>query len=548
METMYEKIWRVLEADPGKRGLTLGMPRPDLKKLGESLLNAGTVLVVTGFPVQRAGGVGETDGPAGAVQIARALELLGKRVLVVTDDGSCAATEAALAVFAPKSSVICIPQRGAEAVCRRLLARERPSHVIAIERPGKGADGHYHNARGQVIDALLADTDALLDAPDSVTVGIGDGGNELGMGALRTEIEQKVANGALVCADRKADFTLTAGVSNWWGWGLCAVLTAMTGKPLMPTDAQEHELLEILVGAGCVDGITGERELTVDHLSLEENLSILRALRQAVVHPDYAAMEPCAVRRIFRQNAMIRPTAGMCAGYAQCNLIVLPQELAADFREFAKRNPFSCPVLEESAVGSRRLKKIAQDVDLARDFPKYRIWKDGEPVCEPADAEEYWREDLVAFLIGCSFSFEDALQKAGIPCRHIEEGKNVPMFRTNVDCAPYGAFSGKMVVSMRPMTPAQAELARQITAQMPRVHGAPICIGKPEEIGVRNVMQPDFGDAVSFREGEIPVFWPCGVTPQSVVMEMRPPFAITHAPGHMLIVDTKNQDFMRKKD
>lgn len=544
MSTIFEKIWHVMEADPGKRGLTTGVPHAELKVLGQSLLQAGTVFVVSGFPVQRAGGTGETDGPVGAVDIAAGLEQIGKKVCIITDESSCAAMIAGCERFAPETEVLCVPHRGAGAYCYHLLKQRKPSHVIAIERPGKGSDGHYHNFKGQFIDDLLSDTDLLICDKNVVTIGIGDGGNELGMGALRPIVERSVSNGDLVCAETPADFTLTAGVSNWWGWGLRAVLTAITGKNIMPTDEEARELLRIVVAQGCVDGITGEAVMTVDNLSLEQNLGILRGLREAVQLPDFASLEPQEARRIFRENAMVRPTSGMCAGRAQCNLIVLPSALAADFREFAKRNPFSCPVLEEGEKGSRLLKHIAEDVDLARDFPKYRVWKNGELVSEPLDVADLWNEDLTAFLIGCSFSFEDALLKAGIPVRHIEENCNVPMFRTNIDCEPYGAFSGKMVVSMRPMTPEQAEQARAVTARMPRVHGAPVCIGEPERIGVTDLMHPDFGDAVTVKEGEIPVFWPCGVTPQSVVMNVRPPFAITHAPGHMLIADVKNEDLM----
>lgn len=543
-EAVFQRIWKVLEADPGHRGLTRGLPRPDLKALGLSLLEAGEVFVISGFPVQRAGGVGETDGPLGAVDIASCLTALGKKVTVVTDESSCAAILTACEAAAPQAEVLCVPHHGAQSFCYQLLKRREPTHIIAIERPGKGADGHYHNARGETIDALLADTDLLLYAQNAVTIGIGDGGNELGMGALRTYIEKQVEHGKEICAEAKASYTLTAGVSNWWGWGLCAVMSAVTGRDLMPSDKREDKLLHTIVAQGCVDGITGKSELTVDHLSEDDNLSILRALREAVRQPDWAAMEPVQARRIFRENALVRPTAGMCAGYAQCNLLVLPSALAADFREFARRNPFSCPVLEESEKGSRSLKKIAADVDLARDFPRYRVWRNGELCAEPLDVADLWNDDLVAFLIGCSFSFEDALLREGIPVRHIEEGRNVPMFRTSVDCVPYGAFSGKMVVSMRPMTPEQAERAREITARMPRVHGAPVEIGCPQRIGVRDIFRPDFGDPVTVREGEIPVFWPCGVTPQSVVMNVRPPFAITHAPGHMLIADVKNRDLM----
>ena len=541
---VFSRIWQVMETDPGHRGLTTDLPRADLRALGFSLLEAGEVFIISGFPVQFAGGKGETDGPVGTANLAAVLEQIGKRVTVITDEASCAAMLAACSLYAPSAEVLCVPKNGAQAFCYGLLKHRRPTHVIAIERPGRGQDGHFHNFRGDYIDELLADTDLLLYDKSTVTIGIGDGGNKLGMGGFRSMIEERVSHGDLICADAGADFTLTAGVSNWWGWGIRAVLSAVTGHDLMPTDEQENKLLRAVVSNGCVDGVTGEAVLTVDHLSQEENLRVLRELRQALRTPDYANMEPAQARRLFRSNTIVRPTSGMCSGYAQCNLIVLPSAQAADFREFARRNPFSCPVLEESAPGSRKLKTIAQDVDLARDFPRYRVWRDGHLVAQPLDVEALWNDDLVAFLIGCSFSFEDALLRAGVPVRHIEEGRNVPMYRTNIDCVPYGAFSGKMVVSMRPMTPEQAELARQITARMPRVHGAPVEIGNPARIGIHDLQHPDFGDMVTIRQGEVPVFWPCGVTPQSVLMNACPPFAITHAPGHMLIADVKNIDLM----
>ena len=541
---VFSRIWQVMETDPGHRGLTTNLPRADLRALGFSLLEAGEVFIISGFPVQFAGGKGETDGPVGTANLAAVLEQIGKRVTVITDEASCAAMLAACSLYAPSAEVLCVPKNGAQAFCYGLLKHRKPTHVIAIERPGRGQDGHFHNFRGDYIDELLADTDLLLYDKSTVTIGIGDGGNELGMGGFRSMIEERVSHGDLICADAGADFTLTAGVSNWWGWGIRAVLSAVTGHDLMPTDEQENKLLRAVVSNGCVDGVTGEAVLTVDHLSQEENLRVLRELRQALRTPDYANMEPAQARRLFRSNTIVRPTSGMCSGYAQCNLIVLPSAQAADFREFARRNPFSCPVLEESAPGSRKLKTIAQDVDLARDFPRYRVWRDGHLVAQPLDVEALWNDDLVAFLIGCSFSFEDALLRAGVPVRHIEEGRNVPMYRTNIDCVPYGAFSGKMVVSMRPMTPEQAKLARQITARMPRVHGAPVEIGDPARIGIHDLQHPDFGDMVTIRQGEVPVFWPCGVTPQSVLMNACPPFAITHAPGHMLIADVKNIDLM----
>ncbi len=544
MSDVFSRIWQVMETDPGNRGLTTDLPRADLKKLGFSLLEAGEVFIISGFPVQRAGGKGETDGPVGTANLAAVLEQIGKKVTVITDEPSCAAMLAGCSIYAPSAEVLCVPKNGAQAFCYGLLKHRKPTHVIAIERPGRGSDGHFHNFRGEYIDDLLADTDLLLYDKNTVTIGIGDGGNELGMGNFRPMIEERVNHGDVICADAPADFTLTSGVSNWWGWGIRAVLSAITGRDLMPTDEQENKLLRAVVYNGCVDGVTGEQVLTVDHLTQEENLRVLRELRNVLALPDYSRMEPAQVRRLFRENTIVRPTAGMCAGHAQCNLLVLPQDLAADFREFAKRNPFSCPVLEESKPGSRFLEKIAKDVDLARDFPRYRVWLDGYLADQPLDVADLWREDLVAFLIGCSFSFEDALLQAGIPVRHIEENRNVPMYRTNIDCQPYGRLNGKMVVSMRPMTPEQAEKAREITSRMPRVHGAPVCIGQPETIGIRDLHHPDFGDMVTIREGEIPVFWPCGVTPQSIVMNVCPPFAITHAPGHMLVADVKNIELM----
>lgn len=259
---------------------------------------------------------------------------------------------------------------------------------------------------------------------------------------------------------------------------------------------------------------------------------------------DYANFAPADMRKLFRDNKLISPTAGMCYGYAQCNLIILPKEQARDFALFAEKNPLACPVLEVTSPGEKKLRKIAGDSDIATDFPRYRVYINGELKGEPTNVSDIWQEDFVSFLIGCSFSFEQALIEAGIPMRHIDEKRNVPMYLTNIDCEPGGIFSGKMVVSMRPMSPELAERAAEITAKMPRVHGAPVHIGTGAQIGIRDVGAPDFGDSVTVNPGEVCVFWPCGVTPQSVVMQAKPPIAITHAPGHMLICDVKNSELM----
>lgn len=257
---------------------------------------------------------------------------------------------------------------------------------------------------------------------------------------------------------------------------------------------------------------------------------------------NYSEMSPRDVRALIREKKITGPTAGMSAGYAQANLVVLPADLAYDFLLFAQRNPKSCPLLEVSDKGSRALYSIAQNTDIAKDLPKYRIYRNGELDGEYTDVEQFWREDLVSFLIGCSFSFESALLEAGVPVRHIEEGCNVPMYKTNIACTPAGVFHGNMVVSMRPLPYDQIVKATLITGDMPRVHGAPIHIGNPEAIGIHDLQHPDFGDMVTINDGEVPVFWPCGVTPQNVIMDSKPPFVITHAPGHMFITDVKNVD------
>ena len=255
----------------------------------------------------------------------------------------------------------------------------------------------------------------------------------------------------------------------------------------------------------------------------------------------YIHQTPAQVRAAIRRGEIDFPTAGMCAGYAQANLVILPPEYAADFEEYTRLNPFPCPVLE-IVKGSPITHAMGEGASLVTDIPRYRVYENGVFTKELTDASAYWKEGYVGFLIGCSFSFEEALLAAGIPVRHIEQGCNVPMFKTSIATKKAGPFEGPMVCSMRPMTPEQARRAYEITAAMPNVHGAPVQIGHPEAIGVADVMKPDYGDPVEIREGEIPVFWPCGVTPQAAVENAQPPRVITHAPGHMFITDIRNAD------
>ncbi|MCV2443019.1 putative hydro-lyase [Acinetobacter bereziniae] len=240
-----------------------------------------------------------------------------------------------------------------------------------------------------------------------------------------------------------------------------------------------------------------------------------------------------------------RPTAGMAPGMTQVNMISVPKDWAYDFLLYAHRNPQSCPVLDVLEEGVYAT-KLALDADIRTDFPRYRIWKDGEMVDEVTDATEIYNDhpDLVTFLIGCSFSFETALQDAGIEVRHIHDKTNVPMYLSNISCEPAGRISGNMVVSMRPIPADQVSEAVKITARMPSVHGAPVHIGHPESLGIQDINQPDFGEASRIEQGEIAVFWACGVTPQAAVMNSKIPFAISHAPGHMLITDIPDRVWM----
>ncbi len=255
---------------------------------------------------------------------------------------------------------------------------------------------------------------------------------------------------------------------------------------------------------------------------------------------DYSAMSPYDVRKLIREGKITTPTAGMCAGYAQANLVILPKDIAYDFLLFTQRNPKSCPILEVSDVGNKKLNYLGEDIDITTDIPKYRVYEDGVLTGEYTDISDLWRDDFVSFLIGCSFSFESEMIEDNIPIRHIEENCNVPMYITNIKCTPAGIFNGNMVVSMRPIPYEKIVRSVLVSGAIPKVHGAPIHIGDPSIIGIKDIDKPDFGDSVNIKENEVPVFWPCGVTPQAVVMNVKPKIVITHSPGHMLITDIKN--------
>lgn len=246
------------------------------------------------------------------------------------------------------------------------------------------------------------------------------------------------------------------------------------------------------------------------------------------------------VRQRIRKGEIQGHTSGLAAGCVQGNVVILPQALAADFLRFCQLNPKPCPVLAVGAPGDPSLPTLGDGIDMRSDVPRYRVFRKGELVEEPTDIGHLWRPDLVSFILGCSFSFEWALVEDGLTPRHMAQGRNVPMYRTNVPTAAAGPFHGPLVVSMRSFKPADAIRAVQITSRFPGVHGAPVHIGLPESIGIRDLARPDWGDAVEVPADELPLFWACGVTPQAVVAEAKPDFCITHAPGSMLVTDLRN--------
>jgi uncharacterized protein YcsI (UPF0317 family) len=247
-----------------------------------------------------------------------------------------------------------------------------------------------------------------------------------------------------------------------------------------------------------------------------------------------------AVRRAIRQGRWSGHTSGVAQDRVQGNVVILPEQQANDFLRYCQRNPKPCPVLAVSEPGQALLPTLGQDINICTDVPQYRVWRDGELERECADITDLWRDDLVTFVIGCSFSFEQALIEAGISLRHIDQGKNVAMYRSNIPTITAGPFHGPMVVSMRPLRAADAIRAVQVTSRFPQVHGAPVHIGDPSLIGIADLARPDYGDAVEVKADELPVFWACGVTPQAAIRQARPPLCITHAPGAMLITDLFN--------
>lgn len=264
--------------------------------------------------------------------------------------------------------------------------------------------------------------------------------------------------------------------------------------------------------------------------------------RTTMLPENRAGLSPAQARELFRDGLVV-PTAGFSLGYAQANLIIVPKDQAFDVLLFAQRNPKSCPILGVLDAGETS-GELLKGGDIRTDVPQYFVYENGVKIAEPTDLTGYWRDDLVTFIVGCSFTFETALMEGGIRIAHIEQGVNVPMFKSTIRSASAGSMSGPMVVSMRPIPASQVADAVRITSRYPAVHGAPVHIGNPEELGITDLSKPDFGDPVQIPAGHIPVFWACGVTPQAAVMESRPALAIGHAPGHMLITDARDSNYL----
>ena len=259
--------------------------------------------------------------------------------------------------------------------------------------------------------------------------------------------------------------------------------------------------------------------------------------RYEISHSDLIGASAEAVRTAIRTGSYAGHTAGLAAGKLQCNFAILPERYALDFLRFCQRNPKPCPIVGVSDSGDPKLPTLGRDIDIRTDVPKYRVFRDGVLSEEMTDISDVWADDFVTVALGCSFTFENAFVRNKIPVRHLEAGRNVPMFKSSIDLVPAGRFVGQMVVTMRPIPAEKVEAARQISRSYPQAHGAPIAQGDPSDIGIADLSAPDWGDAVEIKSGEVPVYWACGVTPQNVLLDAGLPICITHSPGHMLIAD-----------
>lgn len=265
------------------------------------------------------------------------------------------------------------------------------------------------------------------------------------------------------------------------------------------------------------------------------------AAKSAVTHNDrnvseLVGLQPAELRQVIRRGEWTQRTHGLGVGYTMANLVVVPVEYAYDFLLFCQRNPQPCPVLEVTDAGSPEPLQLAPGADLRTDLPRYRVFEYGRLVDQPTDITKYWRSDLVSFLLGCSLTCASAMERANVPMT------TSVLYVSNIPCRPAGRFSGPMIVSMRRIPRNKVVRAVQVTSRFPNAHGAPIHIGAPAVIGIHDMSRPWFGTPPKFGPDEVPVFWACGVTPQSVALEAKLPLMITHAPGHMFVTDARDEE------
>jgi len=258
--------------------------------------------------------------------------------------------------------------------------------------------------------------------------------------------------------------------------------------------------------------------------------------------PETARQFSREARQRARRGELTDITLNLAPGIVQCNVTILPKNWATDFLKFCWANPKPCPLLAVSNAGDPMLPSLGEDIDIRTDLPMYRLFRDGVMERDVLDIRDLWQDDWVTFALGCSFSFDEALRDANVPPRHLQLGISTAMYRTNIKATPAGPFRGTYVVSMRPYKPAEAIRAIQVTSRFPNVHGAPLYFGNPADIGIQDITKPDFGDFYPVYEGEVPVFWACGVTPHVIIEQAKPPICITHKPSHMLLTDLLNAE------
>lgn len=260
---------------------------------------------------------------------------------------------------------------------------------------------------------------------------------------------------------------------------------------------------------------------------------------------DPTHFSPEEVRGLIRRNQWSQSTSGVASGYVQANLVILRKEYALEFMQFCHRNPKPCPLLDVTDIGSSKPVYLGEDADIKTDIGFYRVYRNGKLTETLTDLNEIWEKDMVGFLLGCSLTFERHLVNTGIYLHHYKNNNPVSMYKTNIPCVEAGIFKGNMVVSMRPIPVKELTNVVLMTSKFSLAHGAPIHIGSPEYIGIKELHKPDFGEVVPMPDDCVPVFWACGVTPQAIAIENKIDLMITHEPGYMFVSDIPDDEIVK---